>query len=173
MAGPFPVSIRGNSYFAEVVDNWSRKVWIILLAHKSELPNKLNELAIQLEKQSGEKILAGRSDGAPEILKLFGEWKSKFGIVAQTTAPYSSHQNGTVERAIQTSEKEARVLLEDSGMPVEFWDYAVESGAYVRNRLQRGPFVEKEVDGKIAHQQLSPEGAWTATHAQDIDHLRV
>ena len=75
VAGPFPVSTRGNSYFAEVVGNWSCKAWIILLSHKSELPNKLNEFSIQLEKQSGEKILAGRSDCAPEILKLFGEWK--------------------------------------------------------------------------------------------------
>lgn len=138
IAGPFPISIRGYSYFAEVVDNWSRKVWVILLAYKSELPAKQNELSIMLEKQSGEEILAGRSDGAPEILKLFGEWKSKRGIVTQTTAPYSSNQNGIAERAIQTSEREARAMLEDSKMPVEFWDYAVESGAYVRNRLQRG-----------------------------------
>ncbi|KAI0990802.1 hypothetical protein K3495_g17385, partial [Podosphaera aphanis] len=100
------------------------------IAKKSDLPAKLNELSIVLERQSGEEILAGRSDGAPEILKLFGEWKSKRGIVPQTTAPYSSNQNGMAERAIQTSEKEARALLEDSNMPVEFWDYAVESGAY-------------------------------------------
>lgn len=30
-----------------------------------------------LENQSGEKILAERSDGAAEIFKLFGEWKSR------------------------------------------------------------------------------------------------
>ncbi|KAI0995269.1 hypothetical protein K3495_g12913 [Podosphaera aphanis] len=173
VAGPFPVSIRGNSYFAEVIDNWSRKVWILLLTRKSELPDKLNELSIILERQSGEEILAGRSDGAPEILKIFGVWRSKRGIVTQTTAPYSSNQNGTVERGIQSSEREARALLEDSGMPVEFWDYAVESGAYVRNRLQRGPWVEKEVQGSTLHQQLSPEGAWTGIHEQEIDHLRV
>ncbi|KAI0996702.1 hypothetical protein K3495_g11482 [Podosphaera aphanis] len=100
----FPISIRGNTYFAEVIDN---------------LPAKLNELSIVLERQSGEEIFAGRSDGAPEILKLFGEWKSKRGIVPQTTAPYTSSQNGMAERTIQTSEKEARALLEDSNMPVE------------------------------------------------------
>ncbi|KAI1006165.1 hypothetical protein K3495_g2047 [Podosphaera aphanis] len=173
IAGPFPTSIRGNSYFAEVIDSWSRKVWIIPIAKKSDLPAKLNELSIVLERQSGEEILAGRSDGAPEILKLFGVWKSKRGIVPQTTAPYSSNQNGMAERAIQTSEKEARALLEDSNMSVEFWDYAVESGAYVRNRLQRGPWIENEREGKIVHRQISPEGAWTGTYSQDIDHLRV
>ncbi|POS81931.1 hypothetical protein EPUL_006128, partial [Erysiphe pulchra] len=103
----------------------------LLLANKSELSKKMNELSLMLEKQSGEEILAGRSDNAPEIIKLFGEWKSKRGIVPQTTAPYNSNQNGTAERGIQSSEREARALLEDSGMPVEFWDYAVESGAYV------------------------------------------
>ncbi|KAI0991928.1 hypothetical protein K3495_g16259, partial [Podosphaera aphanis] len=35
IAGPFPTSIRGNSYFAEVIDSWSRKVWIIPIAKKS------------------------------------------------------------------------------------------------------------------------------------------
>ncbi|KAI0992407.1 hypothetical protein K3495_g15778, partial [Podosphaera aphanis] len=173
IAGPFPVSVRGNSYFAEIVDHWSRKVWIILLAYKSELPKKLNELSIVLEKQSGEEILAGRSDGAPEILKIFGEWKSKKGVVPQTTAPYSSNQNGVAERGIQTSENEARALLQDSEMPVEFWDYAVESGAYIRNRLQRGPWIKREHEGKVVHQQLSPEGAWTGVHELDIENLRV
>lgn len=79
--------------------------------------------------------MAGKSDGAPEILKLFGEWRLNHGIIPQTTAPSSSHQSGTVGRVIQIREKEARVLLEDFRMPVEFWDYAVESGAYAQNRL--------------------------------------
>ncbi|POS85179.1 hypothetical protein EPUL_003992 [Erysiphe pulchra] len=153
IAGPFSVSVRGNSYFAEIVDNWSRKVWILVLTHRSDLAKKLYGLSIILEKQSGETILAGRSDGAAEILKLFGEWKLKRGI-----------------RAIQTSENEARVLLEDSKMPVEFWDYAVESGAYVRNRLQRGPWIEKDIEGAIVHQQLSPEGAWSETIG-NVEHL--
>ena len=120
IAGPFPISVRGNSYFAEIIDNWSRKVWIIPLAKRSDLAVKLDELSIILERQTGEKILAARSDGAPEILGLFGDWKKKRGIISQTTAPYSSNQNGGAERAIQSSEKEARALLEDSNMPVEF-----------------------------------------------------
>ncbi|KAI1003389.1 hypothetical protein K3495_g4819 [Podosphaera aphanis] len=52
-------------------------------------------------------------------------------------------------------------------------DYAVESGAYVRNRLQRGPWIENEIEGEVVQQQISPEGAWTDIYSQDIDHLRV
>lgn len=92
IAGSFPVSVRGNNYFAEVVDSWGCKVWILLLSHKSELLNKLNELSVLLERQSREKIIAGRSDIALEVLKIFGEWKSKSGVVPQTSAPYSSHK---------------------------------------------------------------------------------
>lgn len=58
-------------------------------------------------------------------------------------------------------------------MPVQFWDYAVESGAYICNRLQRGSWLEKVVEGETVHQQISPEGAWTGDYKQDIDHLRV
>lgn len=165
LASPFPISIRGNSYFAEVVDNWSRKFWIILLSKKTDLALKLNEILVMLERQSNEKILACRSDGVPEILKLLGKLRKERGIIMQTTAPYSSNQNGLVERAIQSSENEAtRALLEDSKMPVQFWDYAVESGAYICNRLQRGSWLEKVVEGETVHQQISPEGAWTGNY---------
>lgn len=50
------------------------------------------------------------------------------------------------ERAIKSSEKEAHALLEDSKMPAEFWDYAVEFGAYVRTQLQRELWIEKEIE---------------------------
>ena len=49
----------------------------------------------------------------------------------------------------------------------------MESGAYVQNQLQRGPWIEKEIEGQIVHIRLSPEGAWTGVHDQNIDHLRV
>lgn len=55
----------------------------------------------------------------------------------------------------------------------EFWDFAVEAGAFVRSKLQRGPWIEKDVESRLVHPQLSPEGAWTGIYEQDIDHLGV
>ncbi|KAI0997587.1 hypothetical protein K3495_g10600 [Podosphaera aphanis] len=65
VAGPFLPSIRGNTWFCEVIDNSTRRAWTILGKTKSELMLKLEkskkELATNL------KIIAVRSDNAAEI----------------------------------------------------------------------------------------------------------
>jgi hypothetical protein len=104
IAGLFPISMRGYRWFAEIIDNWSRKVWILLLKNKDDIIPTLNNLAVVLERQSREKILASRSDNAGEIQKVLGEWKTKDRVIPQSTALYSSYQNGLAERGIQSSE---------------------------------------------------------------------
>lgn len=160
-AGPFPPSIRGFRWFAEVVDNWSRKVWILLLKNKDDIISALDQLILELERQTGEKLLATRSDNAGEILKVLSTWKVKEGVIPQTTATYTSSQNGAAERAIQNTEEEVRSSLKQAELPVEFWCYAAEAGAYVRNRLARGPRSVKEEDGFKVEVRISPEEAWS------------
>jgi hypothetical protein len=46
----------------------------------------------------------------------------------QSTATYSSNQNGPAERGIQTSENTIRAMLKYSQLPVEFWCYAAKKG---------------------------------------------
>lgn len=36
IAGPFPISLRGNRYFMLIIDSWSRMNWILALKHKSD-----------------------------------------------------------------------------------------------------------------------------------------
>lgn len=55
-------------------------------------------------------------------------------------------------------------MLKDADLPLEFWDWAVESDAYVRNRVSGGPLV----DGI----RISPEEAYTG-EKPSIDHIRV
>lgn len=45
IAGPFPLFIQGNSYFAEIIDNLTGKVGMIPLAKRSDLHTKLDELS--------------------------------------------------------------------------------------------------------------------------------
>ena len=102
----------------------------MLLRNKDNIIPALNNLAIILERQSGEKILASRSDNAGEIQKVLGEWKTQDGVIPQATAPYSSYQNGTAERGIQSSEHNIRSMLKDAQLPVEFWCYAAEADGH-------------------------------------------
>jgi transposase InsO family protein len=58
----------------------------------------------------------------------------KCAIRHETSAPYSPHQNGTVERAWQSLFSMATCLLLEAKLPKRLWTYAVMASAYIRNR---------------------------------------
>jgi len=55
-------------------------------------------------------------------------------------------------------------MLKDAELPIELWDEAAMTEAYLRNRTAVGP----EVDD----QRITPKEAWTGTKPS-IDHIRV
>ncbi|KAI1003194.1 hypothetical protein K3495_g5013 [Podosphaera aphanis] len=161
IAGPFPLSIDGHKYFAEIVDSYSRKKWILLLKDKSKIVEALDEWGNIVERQTGCRIMAVRSDNAGEILKILKSWKRNNGVVPQNTAPYSSHQNGVAERAIQSTIYATRAMLKEAGLPVEFWAEAARTHTYITNRIRAGPKVAKTIEGKEIIKKVSPEEAWS------------
>ena len=164
VAGPFPKSLRGNRYFMLIVDSYSRKNWILLLKQKSDAPGCLRTFKLVVEKEIGEKIKAVRTDNAPELLHTVDLWKKQDGVEIQSTVTASSHQNGAAERNIRTAEANMRSMLKEAGLPLEFWDEAVETEAYIRNRTATGPSISNCV--------TSPQEAWSGK-IPSIDHIRV
>ncbi|KAI0994162.1 hypothetical protein K3495_g14020, partial [Podosphaera aphanis] len=164
IAGPFPTSLRGNKYFMLIIDNATRRNWVICLPTKAAAVKELQNWKTKVEHETDEKIKSVRSDNAPELLKAIREWTEKSGVQLEPTTIASSHQNGVAERNIQTAEADMRAMLKDADLPLEFWDEAVEADTYMRNRLQTGPIV----DGR----QVSPEQAFTGK-IPDIDHIRI
>lgn len=159
IAGPFPPSIDGYRYLAEIIDNFTRKKWILFLKDKSSIIQELDEWGNMVERQSGCNIIAVRSDNAGEILKVLKNWKRNNGVVSQTTAPYSSHQNGVAERAIQSTVYATRALLKEAKLPVEFWAEAARTHTYINNRIKSGPAVTKYSEGQEISKHVSPEEA--------------
>ena len=92
-----------------------------------------------VEKETDVKIMSVRIDNATELKALLKEWLTLDGVREEDTVPYSSFQNGPAERSIQTTEHDFRAMLKGQGLPLEFWDEAVSTGAYVRNRIMNGP----------------------------------
>ena len=162
--GPLPLSHAKNAYFIEVVDNHTRKVWTLPVPDRKSIPSVLDEWKAHVELEIDKKIKAVRLDNASEHKVLLASWSKKHGIVAQETEPYTSHQNGVAERSIQTTEANIRAMIDDAQLPIEFWDEAARTNAYLRNRTPRGP----EIDGL----PTSPEQAWNGKKPS-IDHLRV
>src|SRR6218665_3105995 len=76
-----------------------------------------------------------RTDNGTEFTnKDFKSLTLKHRIKHEKSAPYSLHQNGTVERSWRSLFDMARCLLIESQLPKELWTYAVRAAAYTRNR---------------------------------------
>ena len=76
-------------------------------------------------------------------------WTSK-GVTIFKTPPYHSAANGIAERAIRTVKEIARTLLNQSGRPEFFWDYATSHAAFLSN------ITPRIIDGRLindAYQQ--------------------
>jgi len=118
IAGPLFRSIRGNRYFLLIVNNWSNEKWFIPLKHKSDAPAELAKWKMVVELRTNLKVRATRSDNALELIQAIEDWES--GVQHQTTTIASSHQNGKIERNIQTAEANIRAMLTESKMPIKF-----------------------------------------------------
>lgn len=162
--GPLPFSLTGNSYFLQIVDNRSRKTWIICTKDRKSIVRELNTWKKVVELQSNKKLKAVRLDNAKELLSIVNQWVKECGLILQDTEPYTSHQNGIAERSIQTTEGCIRAMLHDAELPIEFWDEAAIASSYLKNRVPTGPVTNEKAE--------CPEQVWTGK-TPSIDHIRV
>ena len=166
--GPLPRTLKGNEYFGQIVDNATRKAWVIPAKSRSDLVRLLRVWKVKVERQTGLQIGAIRIDNATEFKSLLKEWSDEYGLSYQPTVPYKSNQNGIAERTIQRTESDARAMLADARLPIEFWDEATEADTYLRNRLPGGEGLRSET------YIFSPEEAFTGKKGQiSIEHIRT
>lgn len=178
VAGPFPTSYRGYKYFGMIVDSWSRKTWTLLFKTREEILPALKLWKKKVELFSSYKLLATMTDNAPEILETLREFEEQDGVTVGTTEAYTSRQNGTAERSIQFTENNIRAMIDDSGLPVEFWCEAAVYQSHFRNRMRRGPDVTEAIvteDGKNerVEYRLSPEEAFTGKEIKIRDIIKT
>lgn len=103
-----------------------------------------------------------RTDNGKEYCNApFKALLQRFGILHQTTAPYTTEQNGVAERMNRTLVERSRCMLFDSQLCKKIWAEAVMTAAYIINRSPC-----RMIDGK------SPEEAWTG-RKPNLQRLRV
>ncbi|KAL0424733.1 UNVERIFIED_CONTAM: Retrovirus-related Pol polyprotein from transposon TNT 1-94 [Sesamum radiatum] len=161
--GPSNISTHGgNKYFLSIIDNFSRKVFVFLMKHKSDVFEKFRKWKILVENQTGKKLKVLRTDNGLEFCnQSFSNLCDECGIKRHKTNPYTPQQNGVAERMNRTLLEKVRCMLISSGLPKSFWGEALVTAAYLINRSPSVP-----LNGKI------PESVWTG-HAVDISSLRV
>ncbi|OAE31115.1 hypothetical protein AXG93_150s1040 [Marchantia polymorpha subsp. ruderalis] len=113
-----------------------------------------------LERKTGLKIKAIRSDRGREYLGEVRHWCRQRGIRPETTAPYTPEQNGKAERLNRVLAERMRSMLSDAKAPAYLWGEAVIAANYVRNLVP------------VARKDKTPRKLLLGKRS-DVSHLRV
>ena len=134
LAGPItPVARDGFKYALSFVDDYTGVNMVYFLKQKSDTVEATQKFLADAAPFG--KIKRVRTDNGTEFTShKFESLLRKHTIKHETSAPYSPHQNGTVERAWRSLFDMARCLLLEAKLPKELWAYAVMTSAYIRNR---------------------------------------
>ncbi|KAK9725217.1 hypothetical protein RND81_05G129200 [Saponaria officinalis] len=106
-------------HFSQIVDDFSRAVWIYLLLDKTAVPQTLCEYFALVECQYNKKIKTFRSDNGTEFLPL-KPYFSKHGILYETSCRGTPQQNGRVERKHQHILNAGRALRFQANLSISF-----------------------------------------------------
>ena len=129
-------SLGGGEYFVTFIDDKSRYCWISIIKRKSEVFTKFKEFKVLVENQYNCKIKRMRSDNGGEYCSNeFENYLTSHGIIHERTVPKNPQQNGVAERMNRTLLEMTRSMIHDAKVPKTFWGEAVNTAAYIINRL--------------------------------------
>ena len=112
----------GKNYFITFIDDCNKYCYVYLLHSKDEALNSFKTYKAEVENQLEKKIKVIRSDRGGEYESAaFSDFCAQYGIVHQTTAPYTPQQNGVAERKNRTLKEMINSMLNSSGLPHNLW----------------------------------------------------
>ena len=92
-------SLGGAEYFLTFIDDKTRYVWVYCLQHKDQVFEKFHEWQVMVERSTGQKLKALRTDNRGEFTSTEFEAHLKAeGIKHELTVPKNPEQNGVAER---------------------------------------------------------------------------
>ena len=128
-------SLGGAEYFMSFIDDKTRFTWVYPIRTKDQVFKKFCEWKTLVEKSSGKKLKAIRTDNGGEYTsREFQEYLTEEGIRHERTIPKTPEQNGVAERMNRTLVEATRSMLADSNLPHTLWAEALSTAAYLRNR---------------------------------------
>eukprot|EP01034_Spumella_vulgaris_P047253 gene47253-biopygen4350 len=137
--GPFSaLSFHKNRGFYLVSDHRSGAMWSYPSKNKNEetLFKILKHFFGMAKAYPFQTRIFHCDDDSVETGGLISNYVVSLGLSMHVSPPHVHHQNGQVERAVQSTLDKARTLLVGGGAPRQFWDYAVLMATYL---LMRSP----------------------------------
>lgn len=163
VCGPIEVeSLGGNKYFVTFIDDATRRTWVYMMKHKSEVFGIFQKFHAMVERETDCKLKRLRTDNGGEYTSNeFKAYCSRYGIRHERTEPSTPQHNGVAERMNRTIIEKVRCMLRMSNLPKSFWGETVGTAVYLINRA---PSVPLEFD--------IPERVWFGKDPS-YSHLRV
>ena len=147
--GPYKTSSSyGAFYFMTIVDDYSRSVWIYLLANKKEVPRMLMSFFALVKRQFDKEVKIFRSVNGTEFLSM-KNYFSEQGIFFQTSCVGTPQQNGRVECKHRHILNVARALRFQGNLPIKFWGECILTAGYLINRT-----ASDILNGKTPYEML-------------------
>jgi hypothetical protein len=100
-----------------IIDDYSRKTWVFVTTVWSNLSDIFRGWQLQVEAESGHRVMAIRCDNTPELKKLH-EWIKGHGGTMELAVSYGPEQNGVAEHMNRTIIEKTRTMLIDLGLPL-------------------------------------------------------
>lgn len=138
-----PINIQNNhlqflncydspKYISVIIDEFSRKIFVQILSHKSLAYDHITNFIKQAEALKQTTLQEFCSDNGTEYKnnRLSEYFKSK-GIKQTFSPVYSPHRNGMAERAVRTLTECTRSILYHAKLHVSFWPIAFETACYL------------------------------------------
>jgi len=129
---------------------------------KGEVTDRIIEWHNKATTQTGKKLREFHTDGGTEyISSKLQQFFKDHGVHVTTTTKGTPQHNGIAERANRTIWEMALSMLLYAGLPGYFWEYAVLTAVYIRNRCLT-----------TGHKTKTPEELWSGNKPY-IKHLRI
>ncbi|KAJ9565218.1 hypothetical protein OSB04_001184 [Centaurea solstitialis] len=130
------ISLSGFKYYVLFLDDFSHFLWVFPLRAKSEVFDVFKTFRAYVLNQFKSDIQLFQCDNGREFNNqpLLDFFKTH-GIKMRFSCPYTSPQNGKVERIIRTINNTLRTSLIQASLPPKFWVEALLSSVHTFNLL--------------------------------------
>lgn len=156
----------GSRYFVSFTDDFLRASMIYCIEKKSDVMEKFTEFVAISEAQHGSKVAKVKLDNGGEYIsnELKDFCKSR-GIQLIYTVPYNPAMNGVAERLNRTLMERARSMLNASAIKWHFWNEAVLTANYLKNRSPTNAYGKQFIS-------KTPAEIWYGSKPE-LSHLRI
>lgn len=132
--GPAPIYSNRFAYYVAFTDAYTHYTLLYFLKKKSGVATMFPQFLQQAKRCFGNKLKALQTDRGGEFQAL--RWfLAQKGIVHKLTCPYTSKQNGLVERKHRQIVEISLSMLTHASLPLCYWHDAFSSAVFLINRL--------------------------------------